>query len=140
MKDLNIYEMEYSCSPGGIDKWEIEERDGDFFQGDFDTAEDAISYALLKFDGEELNLNIKSLKWYHKQEEEEENKEEWETRMDKAVQDGEFAFWAEIVKHFPEATSGDFDPMLSMDMAQRLQGYLSHWLDCNHPTYGKDNK
>jgi hypothetical protein len=139
MKDLNIYEMEYSCSPGGIDKWEIEERDGDFFQGDFDTAEDAISYALLKFDGEELNLNIKSLKWYHKQEEEEENKEEWETRMDKAVQDGEFAFWAEIVKHFPEATSGDFDPMLSMDMAQRLQGYLSHWLDCNHPTYGKDN-
>jgi hypothetical protein len=139
MKDLNIYEMEYSCSPGGIDKWEIEERDGNFFQGDFDTAEDAISYALLKFDGEELNLNIKSLKWYHKQEEEEENKEEWETRMDKAVQDGEFAFWAEIVKHFPEATSGDFDPMLSMDMAQRLQGYLSHWLDCNHPTYGKDN-
>jgi len=139
MKDLNIYEMEYSCSPGGIDKWEIEERDGDFFQGNFDTAEDAISYALLKFDGEELNLNIKSLKWYHKQEEEEENKEEWETRMDKAVQDGEFAFWAEIVKHFPEATSGDFDPMLSMDMAQRLQGYLSHWLDCNHPTYGKDN-
>jgi len=131
--------MEYSCSPGGIDKWEIEERDGDFFQGNFDTAEDAISYALLKFDGEELNLNIKSLKWYHKQEEEEENKEEWETRMDKAVQDGEFAFWAEIVKHFPEATSGDFDPMLSMDMAQRLQGYLSHWLDCNHPTYGKDN-
>jgi hypothetical protein len=140
MKDLNIYEMEYSCSPGGIDKWEIEERDGDFFQGNFDTAEDAISYALLKFDGEELNLNIKSLKWYHKQEEEEENKEEWETRMDKAVQDGEFAFWAEIVKHFPEATSGDFDPMLSMDMAQRLQGYLSHWLDCNHPTYGEDNK
>ena len=139
MKDLNIYEMEYSCSPGGIDKWEIEERDGDFFQGDFDTAEDAISFALLKFDGEELNFNIKSLKWNNKQQEEEENKEEWETRIDKAVQDGEFAFWAEIVKHFPEATSGDFDPMLSMDMGQRLQGYLSHWLDCNHPTYGKDN-
>jgi hypothetical protein len=73
MRDLNIYEMEYSCSPGGIDKWEIEERDGDFFQGDFDTSEDAISYALLKFDGEELNLNIKSLKWYHAQEREEEN-------------------------------------------------------------------
>ncbi len=28
---------------------------------DFDTAENAISYALLKFDGEELNFNIKSL-------------------------------------------------------------------------------
>ena len=61
MKDLDIYEVEYSCSPGGVDKWEIQERGGDFFQGDFDTAENAISYALLKFDGEELNFNIKSL-------------------------------------------------------------------------------
>ena len=62
MKDLDIYEVEYSCSPGGVDKWEIQEREGDFFQGDFDTAGNAISYALLKFDGEELNFNIKSLK------------------------------------------------------------------------------
>lgn len=61
MKDLDIYEVEYSCSPGGVDKWEIQEREGDFFQGDFDTAKNAISYALLKFDGEELNFNIKSL-------------------------------------------------------------------------------
>jgi hypothetical protein len=61
MKDLDIYEVEYSCSPGGVDKWEIQEREGDFFQGDFDTAENAISYALLKFNGEELNFNIKSL-------------------------------------------------------------------------------
>ena len=69
MKQLDIYEMEYSCSPGGVDCWEVSERDGDLFQGGFDTAEDAISFALLKFDGEELNLNIKSLKWYHAQEE-----------------------------------------------------------------------
>lgn len=68
-KNINIYEVEYSCSPGGVDQWEVSERDGDFFQGGFDTAEDAISFALLKFDGEELNLNIKSLKWYHAQEE-----------------------------------------------------------------------
>ena len=31
MKNLDIYEVEYSCSPGGIDCWEISERDGDFF-------------------------------------------------------------------------------------------------------------
>jgi hypothetical protein len=62
MTDLDIYEVEYSCSPGGVDKWEIQEREGDFFQGDFDTAEDAISYALYKFDGKEINLNVKSLK------------------------------------------------------------------------------
>ena len=65
MKDLDIYEVEYSVSPGGVDKWEIQEREGDFFQGDFDTAEDAISYALLKFEGKQLNLNIKSLKTFH---------------------------------------------------------------------------
>jgi len=61
MKDLDIYEVEYSCSPGGVDKWEMKEREGEFFQGDFDTAENAISYALREFDGEELNFNIKSL-------------------------------------------------------------------------------
>lgn len=69
--DINIYEVEYSCSPCGVDKWEMEERDGDFFQGNFDTAEDAISFALLKYDGQEININIKSLKWYHSQQEEE---------------------------------------------------------------------
>ena len=62
MTDLDIYEVEYSCSPGGVDKWEVQEREGDFFKGDFDTAEDAISYALYKFDGKEINLNVKSLK------------------------------------------------------------------------------
>ena len=68
MTDLDIYEVEYSCSPGGVDKWEIQEREGDFFQGDFDTAEDAISYALLKFDGKEINLNVKSLESMRSQE------------------------------------------------------------------------
>ena len=61
MKDLDIYEVEYSCSPGGVDKWEIQERDGEFFKGDFDTPERAISYALREFEGKEINLNVKSL-------------------------------------------------------------------------------
>jgi hypothetical protein len=69
MRSINIYEVEYSCSPGGVDCWELEENGTDFFQGGFDTAEDAISFALLKFNGVELNINIKSLKWYHSQEE-----------------------------------------------------------------------
>ena len=62
MKDLDIYEVEYSCSPGGVDKWEVQERGGEFFQGDFDTAGDAISFALSKFGSEEINLNIKNIK------------------------------------------------------------------------------
>ena len=69
MRSINIYEVEYSCSPAGVDCWELEENGTDFFQGGFDTAEDAISFALLKFDGVELYINIKSLKWYHSQEE-----------------------------------------------------------------------
>lgn len=68
MKDLDIYEMEYSVSPGGVDKWEIQERGGEFFQGDFDTAEDAISFALLEFEGQELNLNIKNVQAVHSEE------------------------------------------------------------------------
>ena len=68
-KNINIYEVEYSCSPGGIDKWEIEEEGSDDLLGSFDTAEEAISYALMDFKGQELNLNIKSLEWYHAQEE-----------------------------------------------------------------------
>jgi hypothetical protein len=68
-KNINIYEMEYSCSPGGVDKWEVEEEGSDDLLGLFDTAEEAISYALMDFKGQELNLNIKSLEWYHAQEE-----------------------------------------------------------------------
>lgn len=68
-KNINIYEVEYSCSPGGVDKWEMEEVDSDYFKGGFDTAEEAISYVLMDFKGQELNLNIKSLEWYHAQEE-----------------------------------------------------------------------
>jgi len=61
--------VEYSCSPGGVDKWEIVEEGSDDLLGSFDTAEEAISYALMDFKGQELNLNIKSLEWYHAQEE-----------------------------------------------------------------------
>jgi hypothetical protein len=68
-KNINIYEVEYSCSPGGVDKWEVEEEGSDDLLGSFDTAEEAISYALIDFKGQELNLNIKSLEWYHAQEE-----------------------------------------------------------------------
>ena len=62
MKDLGVYEVEYSCSPGGVDKWEIQDREGEFFKGDFNTPEEAISYALREFEGKEINLNVKSLK------------------------------------------------------------------------------
>jgi len=68
-KNINIYEVEYSCSPKGVDKWEIAEEGSDYFKGGFNTVQEAISYALMDFKGQELNLNIKSLEWYHAQKE-----------------------------------------------------------------------
>jgi hypothetical protein len=44
---------------------------GDYLRGDFDNADEAISYALMEFEGQELNLNVKSLKWYHANQERE---------------------------------------------------------------------
>jgi hypothetical protein len=63
---LEICEIEYSCSPGGVDKWEVSGEN--FFAGDFNTAEDAISHVLMLFGDQELKLNVKSLAWYHMQE------------------------------------------------------------------------
>ena len=65
-------------------------------------------------------------------------KQEWTKVIEKAIQDGEFAFWGEIIKHFPEVTGGDFDPILLAEMTISLKDYLEHWLFCNHPTYLED--
>lgn len=68
----NIYvdEIEYSCSPGGVDCWEIRTDDEDFFKGGFLSIEDAIGWLIKEFAGKELNLTIKSLEWYHNNQEE----------------------------------------------------------------------
>ena len=137
MKDLDIYEVEYSCSPGGVDKWEIQEREGDFFQGNFDNAEEAISYALYKFGAQELNLNVKSLEWYNREEAMKEKKE-WRSKLDEATEEALMDFWAKIVDIFPEAEGGDFPPDLSLEMHLTMEKMLHHWLSFNHPTYAKE--
>ena len=60
-----IYEMDYSCSPGGINCWEVSIND--WCVSDFKTAGDAIQYVLDKYPYHELNLNVKSLNWYFKE-------------------------------------------------------------------------
>lgn len=137
MKDLDIYEVEYSASPGGVDKWEIQEREGDFFKGDFDTPEKAISYALWEFEGKELNLNVKSLKWYNQQEVKE-NKKEWRSKLDEATKEGLVQFWDKIMDIFPEAEGGDFPPDLSLEMHLIMEKMLHNWLSFNHPTYTEE--
>ena len=66
IRTIDINEIEYSCSPGGVDCWEVSEN-GDFLKGDFLTAIDAIGYVADLFHGQELNITIKSLEWYHNQ-------------------------------------------------------------------------
>ena len=60
-----IYAMDYSCSPGGINCWEVSIND--WCVSDFKTAGDAIQYVLDKYPHHELNLNVKSLNWYFKE-------------------------------------------------------------------------
>ena len=59
--------------------------------------------------------------------------EELTTRRDDAVVEAEFAFWDKFAEHFPEATSGDFDPLESFRLTESMDRAAKHWLACNHP-------
>lgn len=62
-----IYEVEYSCSPSGVDKWEIAKSNGDFIAGDFDTARSAFDYLVDNTPADQLlHLEVRSLEWWHK--------------------------------------------------------------------------
>jgi hypothetical protein len=70
-----IFEMEYSCSPGGIDCWELETREKlgcSINHGEFKTAGDALDYLLNLYPAVELNVDIISLAAYNKYMEREE--------------------------------------------------------------------
>ncbi len=71
--DVEIYEMNYSCSPGGVDCWELNIQDYGYSKcvSDFKTAGDALQYVLDNYPHQELNLNVRSLNWYFKEFEDE---------------------------------------------------------------------
>lgn len=52
-------------------------------------------------------------------------------RIRAARQEAEDAFWAVIVKHFPEANDGSF---LMSDMEDIMLSWVKHWVDCNVPS------
>lgn len=58
-------------------------------------------------------------------------------RIEKAVEDADLAFWAEIAKAFPQATSGDFPPdaTFAWNMARDQAVYT--WLMWNYPDFEK---
>lgn len=65
--NAEIYEMEYSCSPGGVDCWEItiQHYGASENYSEFKTAGDAVNYLLDRYPDRELNLDITSLAAYN---------------------------------------------------------------------------
>ena len=67
MVKAQVYEMEYSCSPGGVDCWEVKIQGYGYSEcyGDFKSAGEAVNFLLDKYPGRELNLDITSLSAYN---------------------------------------------------------------------------
>jgi len=65
---VEIYEMNYACSPGGVDCWEatIQEYGTSTTVSDFKTAGKALNYVIDKYPNEVLNLTVMSLPAYEK--------------------------------------------------------------------------
>ena len=67
--NVEIYEMNYSCSPGGIDCWEATIQGYGYSTtfSDFKTAGDALNYVIDKHPSEVLELSVTSFKAYEKE-------------------------------------------------------------------------
>ena len=65
---VEIYEMNYACSPGGVDCWEatIQGYGNSTTVSDFKTAGKALNYVIDKYPNEVLNLTVMSLPAYEK--------------------------------------------------------------------------
>jgi len=68
-KQVAIYEMEYSCSPGGVDCWEatINGYGTSSTASDFNTAGEALQWVLDMYPDEMLELTVVSLPAYEKE-------------------------------------------------------------------------
>ena len=54
-----------------------------------------------------------------------------EDRIKKALDKGEDAFWAAVAGQFPEATSGDLSPDMSLDLKRTMERAIREWVDAN---------
>jgi hypothetical protein len=68
-KQVAIYEMEYSCSPGGVDCWEatINGYGTSSTASDFKTAGEALQWVLDRYPDEMLELTVVSIPAYEKE-------------------------------------------------------------------------
>lgn len=56
-------------------------------------------------------------------------------RVEEAVRRAGEAFWAEVVAHFPETTTGDFPPDVSVALDREMIRAVAAWVYYNHPFY-----
>lgn len=66
---LQVREIEYSCSPGGIDTWELYSTSENLIYSS-ENFEDIMKYIFKNFGEYRINLEIKSLEWWNKLNEE----------------------------------------------------------------------
>ena len=68
-QQVAIYEMNYSCSPGGVDCWEttINGYGTSSTASDFKTAGEALQWVLDRYPDEMLELTVVSLPAYEKE-------------------------------------------------------------------------
>lgn len=67
--NVEIYEMNYAVSPGGVDCWEvtIQRYGSSSTVSDFKTAGEALNWVLDKYPAEMLELTVSSLPAYEKE-------------------------------------------------------------------------
>ena len=44
------------------------------------------------------------------------------------------AFWAVVVKQFPQATTGDLSPLTTFQLEQASEAAIKEWIRCNVTT------
>ena len=69
MLHLQVREIEYSCSPGGIDTWELYSSGSENLIYSNENLEDIMKYIFKNFKERRINLEIRSLEWWRKNEE-----------------------------------------------------------------------
>jgi len=58
-----------------------------------------------------------------------------DNRIKKAVEQASTAFWAQIVKNFPEAVYGDLDPEVTVRLRREQEAAVKRWVQLNIPVY-----
>ena len=69
MLEIEIYEMDYSVSPGGVNCWEanVQGYGESKCYSEFKSAGEALNHMLLVYPEQELNVNVMSLATYFKE-------------------------------------------------------------------------